>query len=73
MGSLPGGGEGYSTVIVFDSGWGDRPVLVYVRKNDRLFGINLDLTQGFPKNEDFLRLANELRTGQPAFGNTALH
>jgi hypothetical protein len=44
-----------------------------VRKNDRLFGINLDLTQGFPKNEDFLRLANELRTGQPAFGNTALH
>ena len=73
MGSLPGGGEGYSTVIVFDGGWGDRPVLVYVSKNDRLFGINLDLTQGSPKNEDFLRLANELRTGQPAFGNTALH
>jgi hypothetical protein len=73
MGSLPVGGERYSAVIVFDGGWGDRPVLMYVSKNDRLFGINLDLTQGSPRNEDFLGLANELRTGQSAFGNTALH
>jgi len=73
MGSLPGGGEGYSTVIVFDGGWGDRPVLIYVDKNDRLFGINLDLTQGSPRSEDFLRLADELRIDQSASGNTALH
>jgi hypothetical protein len=73
MGSLPGGGEGYSTVIVFDGGWGDRPVLIYVAKNDRLFGINLDLTQDSARSEDFLRLANELHIDESAFGNTALH
>jgi dolichyl-phosphate-mannose-protein mannosyltransferase len=73
MGSLPGGGAGYSTVIVFDGGWSDRPVLMYVSKNDRLFGINLDLKHGSARNEDFVSLANELRTDRSALRNTASH
>ncbi len=73
MASQPGSQGEYSTVLVFDGGWADRPVLMYVSKNDFIFAINLDRKREPVTKDDFLQLAGELRTAPPALRDTALH
>jgi hypothetical protein len=73
MGSLPVGARQYDAVIVFDGGWADHPLLMYVSKDDRLFGVNLDGPRDAVSAADFLRVAGELRTSRPASGNDTLH
>jgi hypothetical protein len=72
MASLPGDHGEYSTVLVFDGGWADRPVLMYISKNDRIFAINLDRTGKPATKDNFLQLVSALRTDPPATSPASL-
>jgi len=72
MASLPGDHGEYPTVLVFDGGWADRPVLMYISKNDRIFAINLDRTGKPATKDNFLQLVSALRTDPPATSPASL-
>jgi hypothetical protein len=69
MGSFPVGTPRYAAVVVYDGGWTDRPVMMYVSKDNRLFGINLDRPDNAVSTNDFLQLAEDLRTTSARTGS----
>jgi hypothetical protein len=73
MGSLAAAGPGFSAVVVFDSGWPDKPLLMYLSEGGRLFGVNLDRPRNAVSAEDFLRVAGTLRAASSEQGNSSLN